>query len=715
MSLPDPHPSNPTSIEIRSDIPIGRDPANRPAWMEGDRRLSLALEHSPASIVVTDPEGTIEYVNPRFTEVSGYTAQEAIGRNPRILASGNTPREVYDELWTTLRRGEVWHGQFQNRRKDRIEYWEKASIAPIVESDGRISGYVAIKEDITEQKRTDLRLLASNADLERATEIARAMAKAASEANAAKGEFLANMSHEIRTPMNGVIGMACLLLDTELDPEQRRYAEVLRTSAESLLALLNDILDFSKAEAGRMELECIRFDPRRLLDEVEQASSYRLHAQGLGFEVEVEGLDGAPLLGDPNRLRQILNNLVGNAAKFTRSGNVRLGLGVESETDSVTTLRFSVADTGIGIPPEAQQRLFRKFSQVDASTTREYGGTGLGLAISRQLVELMGGEIGVTSPAPRSGRREPGPSEGPGSEFWFVVPFAKSPSGTVLDSNDSGSSDSRPGDSRTSPPSSLADLFRDSSLRILVVEDNLTNQEVAMGMLRKLGIGSRLASSGSQAIAMLEIEDFDLVLMDVHMPEMDGLTATRVIRDPGSRVLDHRIPVVGLSASTLKGDLEKGMAAGMDDYLTKPVDPRSLARVLDRWVRGLHPPAVEPIADPPSSTPDPESTVLDPRAFLDRILGDVELARTLATLFAEDAREQCAQLKELLDQGDAQGASRVAHKLKGAAGSVCAYSLQSLSKRLEGSLAAGDLGTARALFPVLEETIPRVCAELAAI
>ena len=730
------------------------------------RKLSTAVEQSPVTIVITDTSGTIEYVNPKFTEMTGYTLAEALGQNPRILKSGEFPPEAYKTLWNTILAGEVWRGEFHNKKKNGQLFWEQASISPIKDALGIVTSFVAVKEDITGRKLAEAELIETNRHLAEATSRASEMAEKAEMASAAKSEFLANMSHEIRTPMNGVIGMTGLLLDTELNDEQRRYAEIVRASGESLLSLINNILDFSKIEAKKFDLETLDFDLSSLLDDFAAMLAVRAHEKGLELLCAADLNVPTLLRGDPGRLRQILTNLAGNAIKFTQTGEVAIrvslkegvrnhgaevnGKDVESrrygtanisfaseKENETVLLRFSVRDTGIGIPADKMYRLFEEFSQVDASTTRKYGGTGLGLAISRQLAELMGGEAGVSS------------EEGKGSEFWFTALLGKqtvveqaeslSPADLhgvrvlIVDDNATNreilttrlaSYGMRPMEARDGPEAihdlyqalddndpfriavidmqmpgmdgeavgraikvekRLADtrmvmltsmgtrgdarrfqeigfsaystkpiqhrelkavlsqvlmncdgtdsmtqsiatrhtaretlnhlagremlnLFAGRNVRILLAEDNIINQQVALGILGKLGLYADAVANGVEALTAMETLPYDLVLMDVQMPVMDGFEATEKIRNNekimindefgmmkekepeklvaySSLIIRHSpIPIIAMTAHAMQGDRERCLAAGMNDYITKPVSPRSLADVLDKWL-----------------------------------------------------------------------------------------------------------------------------------
>jgi signal transduction histidine kinase/ActR/RegA family two-component response regulator len=372
----------------------------------------------------------------------------------------------------------------------------------------------------------------------------------------AKGEFLANMSHEIRTPMNGVIGTLQLLEGTKLDVEQKEFVETAHKSADALLAILNDILDISKIEAGKLSFENIAFDFKQIVKDIVVLYSLKSEQQGVLLVQEIDSDLPESLLGDPTRIRQIIVNLVSNALKFTRQGEVKVSIDVVKNNTESVDVKITVSDTGIGIPKAALETLFNAFTQADGSTTRKYGGTGLGLAIVSQLVDMMGGSLGVES------------EEGKGSAFWFIASFQNTDKAAETVEQSVSKNEELP-----------------LNAKVLLVEDNQINQMVAMKMLQKVGLNAVLANNGIEALNILKEQSFDLVLMDCQMPEMDGFDATREIRKSGIRTLkENHLPVIAMTANVMSGDRERCLEVGMDDYIGKPVQQGHLETVLRKWL-----------------------------------------------------------------------------------------------------------------------------------
>ncbi len=803
---------------------------------ESEAFLNSLLETIPIPVFYKDTAGRYQGFNKAFSTFFGQSKEQLMGKtvfdiNPPELA------EVYhaEDLKLFKNPGVQVYGA-KVRAAHGVLHEVIFHKASLTDKKGSVTGVVGAILDVTEFKRVehDLRVAKDEAErlnehLEQQTLYATEMALQAQLANAAKSDFLANMSHEIRTPMNGVIGMTGLLLDMELSQEQRHYAEIVRASGESLLGLINDILDFSKIEAGKLEMETLDFDLRAMLDDFAALTAMRAQEKGLEFICAAAPDVPNHLRGDPGRLRQVLLNLTGNAVKFTHSGEIAVRVSLVSETDQNTLLRFSVKDTGIGIPVDKQAMLFNKFVQVDASTTRQYGGTGLGLAISKQLVELMSGEISVES------------KEGQGAEVWFTARFDKqaerehtvSPPPTirgahilVVDDNatnrevlmvqlrswgirpeeapdgpsalealsrasdvgdpfqaaildmqmpgmdgadlaqsikaDEDLKDTRlvlmsslgqRGDAKRmeevgfsaylTKPARQSDLFnslsavlsdtvasqrptiitrhkiremRRGAVRILLAEDNIVNQQVAVGILKKLGLSADAVANGAEAVKALETLPYDLVLMDVQMPEMDGIEATRHIRDPRSAVKNHRVPIIALTAHAMQGDREMFLNAGMNDYVAKPVNPQTLVDVLEKWLpketalmQGQAPGPHVSSSSVPGHEPE---AVFDRAGMLGRLMEDENLARRVAAGYLEDIPLQIKVLREYLQSGDVANAERQAHTIKGASATVGGEALREVAFDMEKAARAGDLDAVVARLPELERQFVRQKEEL---
>ncbi|MDP1524830.1 MAG: ATP-binding protein [Rhodocyclaceae bacterium] len=658
------------------------------------RILSLAADQSPAMVVLTNAMGTIEWVSRNLFEFTRFKETEIIGQPVSVLGA-----TVADEkpigIWKTLRSGHTWQGEFINRCADGSDYIAWAQIAPVRQDDGTVTHFLSIMENITERKRIGQELDQYRHQLEqlvadRTAEL-EAAKTAAEAANLAKSTFLANMSHEIRTPMNAIIGMTHLLARDITEPRQQMRLTRVSDAAQNLLGIINDILDLSKIEAGRMNLEATDFGLSKVIDDVGNLMRDRAMDKDVNWQVEVDPQLPARLHGDPLRLGQVLMNFASNAVKFTEVGSVTLSvMRLSVAEDERLWLRFAVRDTGIGLNQDAVARLFQPFEQADSSTTRRYGGTGLGLAIVKRIADLMGGHCGVES------------TPGQGSTFWFEAPFASAVANVA--------------DAKTAITlTALADRL---GARILIAEDNPVNQEVALDLLEAVGLAADVAQNGLVALEQAKAQAYDLILMDMQMPLMDGVEATLAIRSLQGASTSSQVPIIAMTANVFAEDCQRCLDAGMNDHLGKPVTPERFYAILQRWLPvhdggALVVPATTltpAVPTVPAHGALPSFSGLDTLVGLSSVGGRVASYRRVLGMFIEHHTDDLALIRAALADGNQDEARRLAHSLKGTAATLGAEPLRTAALALETAIKSrADTVTIEAeiaaVAPVLERLL----------
>ncbi len=614
--------------------------------------LALAIAAAPTGITVADPalpDCPLVFINPAFTKMTGYPAEEVLGRNCRFLQGRGTEKESVRTLRLAVAAAKPITLEFTNHRKDGRRFVNELRMAPVLGEDGSLLAYIGIQHDVTARKRAE-------------REAAKAR-RAAERANQEKSDFLAFMSHEVRTPLHGVMGTLALLLDTALDAEQRAYAETAQRCGATLLHTVNELLDLSRIEAGKLGIHADPFSLADIVKDVLDLLAPAAAEKGIELSASLDHLLPGQLVGDPSRIRQVLINLTDNAVKFTHRGSVELRIAALPDGH----VGFAVTDTGIGIPPKLRQSLFTRFAQADH--TGEQIGSGLGLAICKRLVALMGGQIAVDS------------TPGRGSTFFFDLPLAHVPeSGTPPP--------------RIAPQPVVVQPLAGAHGRILLAEDGKANQLVAAAILRKAGYTVELARDGAEAAAAAESSDYDLILMDVRMPLMDGYAATRAIRAvPGPR---GRVPIIAMTASVMPGDAERCTAAGMDGHLPKPLGKTELLAAVQRVLdaRPRRPRVAIPEAEPGATAPLLDRETLEE---LRAAVGPGRLPR-LISVFTAETKERVRRMHAMTDPIRIEDE---AHSLKAAAATFGAIALRDAARALEDACQSGEPTNWRRILDLL--------------
>ena len=654
-------------IGTHSDISIRKQAENQLILSD------IALNIINQGVLISDCEQNIIWANKAFEDLTGYKPQEILGKNCCFLQGGTSEIETKEEIHEALAKKQPFFGELLNYRKDGTPFWNELAILPIFNKNQELTNFMSVSRDMSLVRQTEASLRQGQID--------------AQQANLAKSQFLAMMSHEIRTPLNAILGMQELLLNSSLNKQQSEYIEIATEAGVQLLQLVNDILDLTKVESGKLELEILLFDAAALVEDCTKIIAIKAQEKNLEIHTVILGNVNTWIKGDPLRFRQVLLNLLGNAIKFTESGNITVKLSPHSTLEDDCALLLEVIDTGIGIDAGVQSTLFKIFTQADPSDTRKYGGSGLGLAISKRLVELWGGHIGLDS------------TPNVGSRFWFSV----------------GSATLAPAMQSTAALSQEnTDLQRPSQFiaNVLLVEDSLINQAVLTAMLKSAGHQVDVADCGTKAIEAVSEKNYDIILMDVSMPDMSGMEATAIIRQLGGAAAS--VPIIAITAHALTGYEAMCLAAGMNGYATKPISQQNLLALVAYWCFKSKNDVTEVLSnlaeDSLVLTTDEQSINIDVTILdeLTAILGQ-EQVKELLQIYQAELNTRCASIKQAIISQDLTILSREGHTIKSSSANFGFASLQALGKELELCGYNDDLAmaliVAKKILPCAESTI----------
>ncbi len=583
-------------------------------------QLNTALNES-AIVSVTDPKGKIEFVNEAFCKVSKYKREELIGKDHRIVNSGFHSKEFIAEIWSTLQNGKIWKGEIKNRCKDGSYFWVETTIVPFLDADKKPLRYVSILYDVTDRVQLESALRKSKYEIEKTAKI--------------KEQFLANMSHEIRTPLNAIIGFSEILRSSRLTPKQEEHAKIITRSGENLMGIINDILDFAKIESGNFSLEKVPMSIAEINDSIKNMFLKTAEEKKIELKVFSDNDIPACVNGDSIRITQILVNLIGNAIKFTASGSVRIFTTIISQDEDTFMVEYKVADSGIGIASDKLDVIFDRFVQAEDDTTRKFGGTGLGLSIVKNLVKLMNGEISVKSEL------------NIGSEFRLLIPLQKSSESEMEEYLN------------RQKKNEFTNNESFGELSVLLVEDNRMNQQYVASLMQQFNIHCEIAESGMIAIKKLNANSYDLILMDIQMPEMDGYEATGIIR----KEMQLNTPIIALTANATIADFEKCLKCGMNGYLSKPYKPKDLFdKIAEVMAYKMNVDKGNRI-DVTAERKSPNENLFQLSHLKEQVNGKMNVVKQLIDIFIEDTPKDFILLENGISDEDFSSIEKVSHQL----------------------------------------------------